>query len=46
MDIKIPQPIAYLESKQTNIRISVYSKFTILQRFMIKLCFGLEYKKL
>ncbi len=46
MEIKIPQPIAYLENKQTNSRISVYSKFNIFQRFMIKLCFGLEYKKL
>lgn len=45
----IKQPdkvVAYLEHEPTKSNIAVFKKIGFLQRVMIRICFGLKYKKI
>lgn len=43
--INIKKPVAYLLHEATKSQIPVYKKINRFQRFMIRICFGLEYIK-
>lgn len=38
--------VAYLVHEPTKSNIAVYKKIGFFQRFMIRVCFGLKYKKI
>ena len=38
-------PVAYLEHEQTRTIIAVFKPICRFQRLMIRICFGLKYKK-
>lgn len=40
------KPVAYLEHEPTKSNIAVFKKIGFLQRVMIRVCFGLKYKKI
>ena len=39
------KPVAYLEHEPAKTNISVYKHICWFQRVMIRICFGLKYKK-
>ena len=43
--IKANAPIVYLRHEPTHSVIPVYKRMNLLQRLMLKWCFGLEYKQ-
>lgn len=45
-NIKLPDPIGQLVHEPTMSRISVYKPISRFKRLMLKVCFGLKYKKI
>lgn len=43
--ISYPIPVGYLEHEATHSRLNVYRNINVFQRFMIRICFGLEFHK-
>lgn len=41
-----PKPVAYLEHEATHSNIAVYKPINLLQRYFMRICFGLKYKRI
>lgn len=40
------KPVAYLVHEPTHSNIAVFKRIGLIRRFMIRLCFGMKYKKI